>query len=98
MGDNQATQSRLLDKYLITAGETVAAIRVSASTGAWVAASELAHKLKSSSRSVGAIRLGALCEALEREGRAGAITPCTTLVPLVLQGFDTVQAQIRAGR
>ena len=96
VGDNQATQKRLLDKYLNTAQETVTGMRISAAGADWAQASELAHKLKSSSRSVGAMRLGALCEALERQGRIGAADACATLVPQVLQEFEVVQALVRA--
>jgi CheY-like chemotaxis protein/HPt (histidine-containing phosphotransfer) domain-containing protein len=95
VGDNQATQTRLLDKYLLTAGETIASLRNAASASQWPQAGELAHKLKSSSRSVGAMRLGALCEALEREGRAGTPGACQALVALVIQGFSEVETRIR---
>jgi len=98
VGDNQATQTRLLDKYLLTAGETMVGLRNAASAQQWPQAGELAHKLKSSSRSVGAMRLGALCEALEREGRAGSPGTCQALVALVIQGFSEVEARIRTGK
>jgi two-component system sensor histidine kinase/response regulator len=94
VGDNPATQQRLLSKYRITATETVTGIRISAAGADWAEVSELAHKLKSSSRSVGALRLGALCEALEREGRVGAADTCAPLVPLVMQAFDDVLASL----
>jgi len=96
VGDNVATQKRLQGKYLVTAGETVAAIRSGAANAEWPVVAELAHKLKSSSRSVGAMQLGALCEALERQGRAGVGEACAQLAPMVLQGFETVQALIQA--
>jgi hypothetical protein len=84
------------DKYLLTAGETITGLRDAASAAHWPQASELAHKLKSSSRSVGAMRLGALCEALEREGRAGSPGTCQALVALVIQGFSEVETRIRS--
>ena len=96
VGDNQATQTRLLDKYLLTAGETITGLREAASAAHWPQAGELAHKLKSSSRSVGAMRLGALCEALEREGRAGSPGTSQALVALVIQGFSEVETRIRS--
>jgi len=96
VGNNQATQSRLLDKYLLTANETIVALRSAAAADQWPQAGELAHKLKSSSRSVGAMRLGALCEALEREGRAGSPGSCQALVALVIQGFSEVEGRIKS--
>jgi CheY-like chemotaxis protein len=66
VGDNSETQSRLLAKYLATAETTLREILQAIQASEWAQASALGHKLKSSSRSVGAMQLGALCEALER--------------------------------
>jgi HPt (histidine-containing phosphotransfer) domain-containing protein len=56
----------------------------------------LAHKLKSSSRSVGAMRLGGLCEALEHAGRSGDDTRCNALTEAVQSAFAEVDALISA--
>lgn len=66
VGDNSATQNRLLAKYLTTAETTLQEILQAIEASEWAQASALGHKLKSSSRSVGAMQLGALCEVLER--------------------------------
>jgi CheY-like chemotaxis protein len=66
VGNNSATQNRLLAKYLTTAETTLKEILQAIEASEWTQASALGHKLKSSSRSVGAMQLGALCEALER--------------------------------
>jgi PAS domain S-box-containing protein len=96
VGDNTATQSRLLDKYLLTANETVTDIRIAAVAEQWLAIVELAHKLKSSSRSVGAMQLGSLCEDLERAGRSSSDSACHALAELVIQGFEAAQTCIKA--
>jgi signal transduction histidine kinase/CheY-like chemotaxis protein/HPt (histidine-containing phosphotransfer) domain-containing protein len=44
-------------------------------------AAEIAHKLKSSARSVGALRLGELCAAIEAAGIAGDLPLLTELCP-----------------
>jgi len=66
VGDNPATKSHLLAKYLATAEATLQGILQAIQGHQWALAAALGHKLKSSSRSVGAMQLGALCEALER--------------------------------
>ena len=98
VGDNPSAHARLLDKYLFTAQETVAAISSSGDSGQWTAVADQAHKLKSSSRSVGAMRLGALCESLERAGRDSKAELCLVLVQSVVQNFAQVQARITEQR
>jgi HPt (histidine-containing phosphotransfer) domain-containing protein len=44
-------------------------------------AGALAHKLKSSARSVGALLLGELCEEMERGGKAGDREALVMLLP-----------------
>jgi HPt (histidine-containing phosphotransfer) domain-containing protein len=98
VGDNQAAHARLLDKYLLTAGETLATLRSCADASQWTSAADQAHKLKSSSRSVGAMQLGALCESLERAGRGSGGDQCATLVQFVEHCFAQVHSQISAHR
>jgi HPt (histidine-containing phosphotransfer) domain-containing protein len=88
----------LLDKYLLTAGETVTALRACADADQWTGVADQAHKLKSSSRSVGAMQLGALCESLERAGRGNKADLCAVLVQSVEQSFAQVLARITAQR
>ena len=96
VGDNPAVKKRLMGKYLESAAATVSAIASSVARGDWQVAAEQSHRLKSSSRAVGAVRLGALCEALEREGRAGNGAGCAPLAQAVRAGFEMAATQIRA--
>ena len=96
VGNNPAIHKRLLGKYLESAATSVSAITASVAGTDWQTTSEQSHRLKSSSRAVGAMRLGALCEALEREARAGNGAGCTALTQAVLAGFEMVATQIRA--
>jgi HPt (histidine-containing phosphotransfer) domain-containing protein len=48
-------------------------------------AAAIAHKLKSSARSVGALKLGELCADIEIAGHAGDFTAVAALLP----DFDT---------
>ncbi len=50
-----------------------------------------AHKLKSSSRSVGALALGDLCERLEAAARAGHLSDCQALIDPLLSEWQAVQ-------
>lgn len=57
-------------------------------------ASEQAHKLMSSARSVGALALGELCAQMENAGKAGSIGMLTTLLPRFQQELDAVNASL----
>jgi HPt (histidine-containing phosphotransfer) domain-containing protein len=94
VGNNQAAHVRLLQKYRSAAHDMVAGMVQCAANGEWKQAAEQAHKLKSSSRSVGAMRLGELCEALERAGRSGNGAACAALVQTVEAAFAEVDALI----
>jgi HPt (histidine-containing phosphotransfer) domain-containing protein len=94
VGDHPAAHARLLDKYLLTAGQTVTAMRSCAEAANWNALAEQAHKLKSSSRSVGAMQLGALCESLEHAGRGNKANLCAVLVHSVVRSYAQVQERI----
>ena len=98
VGDNPAAHVRLLDKYLLTAKEILAAIRGGAESRRWSDVADQAHKLKSSSRSVGALQLGALCESLERAGRSNNADLCMVLVQSVAQSYEQVVARIAEQR
>jgi signal transduction histidine kinase/CheY-like chemotaxis protein/HPt (histidine-containing phosphotransfer) domain-containing protein len=53
-------------------------------------AAAIAHKLKSSSRSVGALRLADLCASIEIAGKAGDLAKLSELAP----GFETEMANV----
>ena len=58
--------------------------------GAGKAAAAMAHKLKSSARSVGALDLGELCATIERIGKAGDSASLARLLPRFEQEFARV--------
>ncbi|MFT5721312.1 MAG: PAS domain S-box-containing protein [Motiliproteus sp.] len=64
VGDNEATQQRLLHKFFESAPEQIAAITALATSDPAAAAAQ-AHKLKSSARAMGALALGEVCRQLE---------------------------------
>ncbi len=96
VGDNVETLARLLDKYLLSAAKTIASIHEAVVMARLSDAAELAHKLKSSSRAVGAMRLGSLCEKLEQASRVPSGETCQQLAELLVQGFAEFQARTMA--
>jgi signal transduction histidine kinase/CheY-like chemotaxis protein/HPt (histidine-containing phosphotransfer) domain-containing protein len=59
-------------------------------------AAEIAHKLKSSARSVGALRLGELCAAIEVAGTAGDPAMLTELCPEFEREMGAVDGYLRS--
>jgi HPt (histidine-containing phosphotransfer) domain-containing protein len=70
---------RLLGSFLVSAESHVASMVAAASIRDTAAVSRSAHTLKSAARTVGAMRLGELCEALDLAGKAGDATTCSAL-------------------
>jgi len=68
VGDEPAVVYEFLDDFRRSATESHAAMQAAIAAGDAKALTALAHRLKSSSRSVGAIQLGACCEELEKAG------------------------------
>jgi CheY-like chemotaxis protein/HPt (histidine-containing phosphotransfer) domain-containing protein len=83
VGDDKTMHARLLGRYITTAREQMHALATAATAADVAGMAALAHKLKSSSRSVGAMLLGELCQQLETAGNAGDMERCLALlVPL----------------
>jgi signal transduction histidine kinase len=79
----------ILTEYLACARRDADALRAAAAAGDGARVSAIAHRLKSSSRSIGALALGELCAELEGTGRAG---PADALVPGVARFVDEFAA------
>lgn len=79
VGNDEKVIQRLLADYRARTPAIVQSIERTVAEGSWKAAADLGHKLKSSSRAVGAIRLASLCEQIEQAGSAndGARTSAT---------------------
>ena len=69
IGNDAALIAEFLADFQISAQDTAHAIHTACVAGDWRRVGELAHRLKSSSRSVGAMQLGEICAALEQAGR-----------------------------
>lgn len=69
VGDDRELQAQLLAQYSTTSTQTVADITAAAATRNAQQVSFAAHKLKSSSRAMGAGTLADICQALEKAGK-----------------------------
>jgi PAS domain S-box-containing protein len=69
VGDDEDTGRELLEEYLACVQRLAVELRDHCMAGRGREASAVAHKLKSSSRSVGALGLGELCAHLEQVGK-----------------------------
>jgi signal transduction histidine kinase/CheY-like chemotaxis protein/HPt (histidine-containing phosphotransfer) domain-containing protein len=71
IGADEAMVREFLHDFRISAVSIAAELRTAWAAGQAAAAGALAHKLKSSARSVGALALGELCAEMEQAGKAG---------------------------
>jgi CheY-like chemotaxis protein/HPt (histidine-containing phosphotransfer) domain-containing protein len=94
VGDNPALQRRLLSRFLVTAKDQLAAMQHDVESAACQALGDKAHALKSAARSVGALVLGELCEAIETAGHAGDAAICLRLAAQLPRSLAEVAACI----
>ncbi|OFZ67318.1 MAG: hypothetical protein A2V79_07670 [Betaproteobacteria bacterium RBG_16_56_24] len=98
VGDNPAMHRRLLDKFLFNSEKQVAEINAAVVSGQTAGVMEAAHKLKSSARTVGAMRFGALCQDMETAARAGDMQSLQALASGLDEIFlDAAERIRRAG-
>lgn len=79
---------RVLATYQASLAKLVEQLRVARVDGAWDQVSRVAHTLKSSSASIGALALAGLCAEIERLLRAGDSASATALL-------DQFDAEVR---
>jgi signal transduction histidine kinase/DNA-binding response OmpR family regulator len=87
--------ARLLRKYQDQSQSMATALAAGHAAADLNEVAAQAHKLKSSSRSVGALRLGDLCEQLEQAGRAGDAPAVAELMPRFEAEMAAVQMCLR---
>jgi CheY-like chemotaxis protein/HPt (histidine-containing phosphotransfer) domain-containing protein len=94
VGDNPAMHKRLLEKFLANAYEQVAAMDAATAAGNALQAAGVAHTLKSAARSVGALALGELCQAIETAGNDGDAPAWADLARGLAATFAQAEAAI----
>ena len=90
VGDDPAVIRELLHDFRVSATGIAAELRTACAAGQATAAGAAVHKLKSSSRAVGALVLGELCDEIEQAGKAGQVEALTAL----LSRFESEMAAV----
>ena len=91
IGDDEAMIREFLHDFRLSAAKIAVELRTACAAGQAAAAGALAHKLKSSARSVGALALGELCAAMEKAGKAGDTAALAVLLPKFEQELASVK-------
>ncbi len=94
VGDNPALQTRLLEKFRLGVPAQLEALVHAAAALDLATLAAVAHPLKSAARSVGAMALGELCQALETAARTADTRACQALVSEVCAAFDAANASM----
>ncbi|HJT51485.1 MAG TPA: PAS domain S-box protein [Nitrosospira sp.] len=94
VGDDPAVISEFLRDFRVSSQKTAADLRAACEAGNAEKVGDIAHKLKSSSRSVGALPLGELCAQMEQAGRAGDVQKLNELLPRFEAELAAVDKQI----
>ncbi|MCB1984577.1 MAG: response regulator [Burkholderiales bacterium] len=92
IGDDPETIKEMLQDYRLNSAKTAEELRAAYQAGQLATAGSIAHKLKSSSRSVGAMKLGELCAGMETAGKSNDQKTLDALLP----EFDAELSQVDA--
>lgn len=98
MGDDDDAVDEVIDAFVTSTPNLLAALRIAAGAGDAAGVQGTAHSLKSSSATVGALTLVALCKALEAMGRAGRIEGAREKVAQVEAEYGRVKGALEAER
>ena len=92
IGDDEIVVTQFLHDYRVSAIEIGWALCKASEHGTAMETASHAHKLKSASRTVGALALGIICESLEFAGKAGEPEALYILLPIFKQELARVEA------
>jgi CheY-like chemotaxis protein/HPt (histidine-containing phosphotransfer) domain-containing protein len=91
VGDDDAVVRQFLADFHASAVRMAAALRNACEAGEAAEAGAIAHKLKSSARSVGALRLGDLCAEMEQAGKTADVKALMELLDKFEQELADVE-------
>ncbi len=91
VGNKPASIRRFLELFLVTSQEQCQVLQTETD---FKVLSSTAHSLKSSSRSVGAFRLGDLCQSLEAAGKAEDRETCNFLIDAIINTRELTAQKI----
>ncbi|MFL5285276.1 MAG: ATP-binding protein [Rhodopila sp.] len=92
VGQDPKILSDVLSDFSRAAKQLAADLTAAVADGDAARMGAVAHKLKSSSRSVGALQLGEICATLEEAGRTGAFAA----IPICMAQFAAAMAEVQA--
>lgn len=92
VGDDINVHHRLFDSFIKSAKTAISAINAAVESNVNEVVIKQAHKLKSASLNLGALKLADLCEAIEGAAGAGQREKLVSLMPSLNRLFDDVQA------
>ncbi|TAN70407.1 MAG: PAS domain S-box protein [Methylobacter sp.] len=90
VGEDPAVINEFLHDFCSSATQIAAELKTAYTAGQATQVGALAHKLKASAQSVGALALGELCADMEQVGKAGQVEALTAL----LSRFETEMAVV----
>ncbi|WP_116473292.1 ATP-binding protein [Zobellella maritima] len=93
MGQDEAAMLELLAEYRLSLQQMAPAAMAAYQCGDIEQLGAIAHRLKSSSRTVGALPLAELCARLHQACREGAVTA----LPALIRQFDASRGRVEAG-
>ena len=97
VGDDEAMIREFLHDFRLSAAKIAVELRTACAAGQATDAGALAHKLKSSARSVGALALGELCAAMEKAGKGGDTEALAELLPRFEMELASVEEFLEGG-
>lgn len=91
IGNDPEVYRKFLRLFLVKGNEQCRMLETAIAEGNLATIATTAHAFKSSSRSIGAMRLGELCQALEYAGKAGDLETSRNLMALMPEAFKIVE-------
>jgi len=92
VGDDPAVIAEMLRAFRADARRASEALRASIAAGSTEDTAAAAHRLKAGARTIGAHRLGDLCEEIERAAEAGKHRATSGLLPPFMAELEAVEA------
>jgi HPt (histidine-containing phosphotransfer) domain-containing protein len=94
VGDEPEVLEEFRQRYMISALSTMDEMREAMGAGQFAQLAALAHRLKSSSRAMGALALGACCEDVERAGAASSPSEMHALMVRMEEALAQVMGRL----
>lgn len=98
VGNTPETHQHFLTLFLDKIENAVDSFQAAQEAGDTSSIASTAHALKAAARSVGAMRLGETCQALETAGKANDINACRSLISDIIHDVDNVKPMLQSRR